>query len=106
MVAIKDTLGYEKLSQDYTNMLKDSNINEENLIELDLDLISYNHKIKEKFTNINGTNFDTEYVKIVVDTLGADTKVYQQDNSTLKGGMLYFRNKENELGLVLGVKTF
>lgn len=104
IVALKDTLGYDKsISNLDVKSILDFTLNDSiEEIELNINDIYYNYKIKNKFYNINGINFDTSMLKDVIDILG-DVTVYQGTDSKNKY-QIYFINKNKEKGVLLGIK--
>ena len=104
LVSINDSLGYEDNNKNFSNILNtfDRVISEDNKIELDYNNIMSSYKLKEKVCNIQGINFDSEYIKQFIDILGTDLIVYLDKNDLI----LYAENKENEKGVLLGCKTY
>lgn len=104
LVSINDSLGYEDNNRNFSSLLNtfDRIISEDNKIELDYNNIMSSYKLKEKFYNIQGINFDSEYLKQFIDILGNDLTVYLDKKDLI----LYVENKENEKGVLLGCKTY
>lgn len=61
------------------------------------------HKKDEELYEINGCHFNPQFLKNVIEVLGAEnTKIYfQGDNKPL-----YFENDKSEIGLVLPIKKY
>lgn len=61
------------------------------------------HKKDEELYEINGCHFNPQFLKNVIDVLGAEsTKIYFQGENK----PLYFENDKNEVGLVLPIKKY
>ena len=61
------------------------------------------HKKDEELYEINGCTFNPQFLKNVIDVLGAEsTKIYFQGENK----PLYFENDKNEIGLVLPCKKY
>lgn len=74
------------------------------MIDMD-DLTSFIklHKKDEELYEINGCTFNPQFLKNVIDVLGAEnTKIYFQGENK----PLYFENDKNEIGLVLPCRKY
>lgn len=101
MVELNDSLGYEVENKDFTSFMNKS-YNYDNL-GVDLNDILASYKMKVEWYNINGINYDIEYLKQVMDIMGSGIKFYQcLDNEY----MLYIENENNERGIILGARKF
>lgn len=79
-----------------------------NEITLDYDDIMQYYKLHKKNAEkepyeINGQYYNIIFLKNVIDVLGTDLTVYQSKEYTRP---MYLMNKDNELGLVLGVRKY
>ena len=77
-------------------------------ITLDYDDIMQYYKLHKKNAEnepyeINGKYYNIIYLKNIIDVLGTDLVVYQSKEYTRP---MYLMNKDNEIGLVLGVRKF
>ena len=74
------------------------------MIDMD-DLTSFIklHKKDEELYEINGCHFNPQFIKDIIDVLGAEnTKIYFQGENR----PLYFENDKNEIGLVMPCKKY
>lgn len=61
------------------------------------------HKKDEELYEINGCHFNPQFLKNVIEVLGAEnTKIYFQGENK----PLYFENDKNEIGLVLPIRKY
>lgn len=79
-----------------------------NEITLDYDDIMQYYKLHKRNAEkepyeINGQYYNIIFLKNVIDVLGTDLTIYQPKEYTRP---MYLMNKDNELGLVLGVRKF
>ena len=77
-------------------------------ITLDYDDIMQYYKLHKKNAEnepyeINGKYYNIIYLKNIIDVLGTDLTVYQSKDYFRP---MYLMNKDNELGLVLGIKKY
>ena len=77
-------------------------------ITLDYDDVMQYYKLHKKNAEnepyeINGKYYNIIYLKNIIDVLGTDLVVYQSKEYTRP---MYLMNKDNEIGLVLGVRKF
>ena len=104
-------VGYENcINGNYPNVkaLLEFNKNDYNIIELDYDDIMSYYKLhkkdaKEEPYKINGNFYDITYLKNVIDVLGTDLVVYLPKGKE-NARPMYLINKDNEMGLVLGIR--
>ena len=95
------------LNFDYPNVSQFLEFSRDNeLPKIDInDLTSFikiNKKDKNALYEINGSQFNPQFIKNVIDVLGVDSKVYYQGEFK----PLYFENDNNEIGLVLPCRKF
>jgi len=79
-----------------------------NEITLDYDDIMQYYKLHRKNAEnepyeINGQYYNIIFLKNVIDVLGTDLTIYQSDDYYRP---MYLVNKDNELGLVLGIRKY
>lgn len=103
MVEINDSLGYEIDNTKNYNQMLDRVYNGLEPLKVDLDDLMSSYKLKEKYYNINGVDYDLEYLKQVIDIIGLDIVFYQD---LKEEHMLYYENKDNERGVIIGTRTF
>ena len=77
-------------------------------ITLDYDDIMQYYKLHKKNAEnepyeINGKYYNIIYLKNIIDVLGTDLTIYQPKEYTRP---MYLVNKDNELGLVLGIRKY
>ena len=95
------------LNFDYPNVTRFLNFDRSQelpMVDMD-DLASFIklHKKDEEFYKIGECFYNPQYVKNVIDVLGAEnTKVYFQGENR----PLYFENDKNEIGMVLPIKKY
>jgi hypothetical protein len=108
---LADKLGHENcINAVYPNVkaLLDFNKDDYNIIELDYDAIMSYYKLHKKDAEnepyeINGKFYNITYLKNVIDVLGTDLVVYLPKDDIRP---MYLVNKDNEIGLVLGIRKF
>lgn len=108
---LADKVGHENcINGTYPNMEHIINFDKQyyNEITLDYDDIMQYYKLhrknaKEEPYEINGQYYNITYLKNVIDVLGTDLTIYQPKEYTRP---MYLVNKDNELGLVLGVRIY
>lgn len=108
---LKDKVGKENcISGVYPNMEHIINFDKQyyNTITLDYDDIMSYYKLHKKNAEkepyeINGKYYNIIYLKNVIDVLGTDLTIYQSDDYYRP---MYLVNKDNELGLVLGIRKY
>lgn len=106
---LKDKLGHDNcINGVYPNMEYILNFDKQNynIINLDYDDIMSYYKLHKKNAEnepyeINGKYYNIIFLKNVIDVLGTDLVVYQSKEYTRP---MYLMNKDNELGLVLGIR--
>ena len=106
---LKDKLGKENcIYATYPNMEHIINFDKQyyNEITLDYDDIMQYYKLHKKNAEnepyeINGQYYNIIYLKNVIDVLGTDLTIYQSKDYFRP---MYLMNKDNELGLVLGIR--
>lgn len=87
-----------------THLLNFDKSQEIPMIDMD-DLTSFIklHKKDEDLYEINGCHFNPQFIKNIIDVLGAEnTKIYFQGENR----PLYFENDKNEIGLVMPCKKY
>ena len=108
---LADKLGRENcINGTYPNMEHIINFDKQyyNEITLDYDDIMQYYKLhrknaKEEPYEINGQYYNIIFLKNVIDVLGTDLTIYQPKEYTRP---MYLVNKDNEIGLVLGVRIY
>lgn len=108
---LADKVGHENcINANYPNVkaLLDFNKDDYNIVELDYnDIMSYYKLHKKNAENepyeINGNFYNITYLKNVIDVLGTDLVVYLPKEDIRP---MYLVNKDNEIGLVLGIKKY
>ena len=108
---LKDKLGHENcINADYPNMEPIINFDKQyyNEIALDYDDVMQYYKLHKKNAEkepyeINGQYYNIIFLKNVIDVLGTDLVVYQSKDYFRP---MYLVNKNNELGLVLGIRKY
>ena len=108
---LADKLGHENcINGNYPNVkaLLEFNKDDYNIVELDYDDIMSYYKMHKKDATeapyeINGNFYNIAYLKNVIDVLGTDLVVYLPKEYTRP---MYLVNKDNEIGLVLGVRKY
>lgn len=108
---LKDKLGHENcINGTYPNMEHIINFDKQyyNEITLDYDDIMQYYKLHKKNAEkepyeINGQHYNIIFLKNVIDVLGTDLVVYQSKDYFRP---MYLVNKNNELGLVLGIRKY
>lgn len=108
---LADKVGHENcINGTYPNVkaLLDFNKDDYNIVELDYnDIMSYYKLHKKDAENepyeINGNFYNITYLKNVIDVLGTDLVVYVPKDYYRP---MYLVNKDNEIGLVLGIKKY
>lgn len=106
---LADKLGHENcINGIYPNMEHIINFDKQyyNTITLDYDDIMSYYKLHKKNAEkepyeINGQYYNIIFLKNVIDVLGTDLVVYQSKDHFRP---MYLMNKDNELGLVLGIR--
>lgn len=107
---LADKVGHENcIYATYPNMEHIINFDKQyyDTITLDYDDIMQYYKLHKKNAEdepyeINGKYYNIIYLKNVIDVLGTDLTIYQSKEYTRP---MYLVNKDNELGLVLGVRV-
>lgn len=108
---LANKVGHENcINGTYPNVkaLLDFNKNDYNIVELDYnDIMSYYKLHKKDAENepyeINGNFYNITYLKNVIDVLGTDLTVYLPKEYLRP---MYLVNKDNEIGLVLGIRKY
>lgn len=108
---LADKVGHENcINGTYPNMESLLNFDKQYYDIIDLnydDIMSYYKLHKKEAENepyeINGKFYNIIYLKNVIDVLGTDLVVFQSKDYYRP---LYLINKDNEIGLVLGVRKF
>lgn len=108
---LADKVGHENcICGDYPNMEHIINFDKQyyDTIILDYDDIMQYYKLhkknaKEEPYEINGQYYNIIFLKNVIDVLGTDLIVYQSKEYTRP---MYLVNKDNEIGLVLGIRKY
>ncbi len=108
---LANKVGHENcINANYPNVkaLLDFNKDDYNIIELDYDDIMSYYKMHKKNAQdepyeINGNFYNITYLKNVIDVLGTDLVVYLPKEDIRP---MYLVNKDNEIGLVLGIKKY
>lgn len=108
---LADKLGKENcIYATYPNMEHIINFDKQyyDTITLDYDDIMQYYKLHKKNAEnepyeINGKYYNIIYLKNVIDVLGTDLTIYQSKDYFRP---MYLVNKDNELGLVLGVRKY
>ena len=108
---LANKVGHENcINANYPNLkaLLEFNKDDNNIIELDYDDIMSYYKLHKKDAKdepyeINGNFYNITYLKNVIDVLGTDLTVYLPKESTRP---MYLVNKDNEIGLVLGIRKY
>jgi hypothetical protein len=108
---LKDKVGRENcINATYPNMEHIINFDKQyyNEITLDYDDIMQYYKLHKKNAKdepyeINGQYYNIIYLKNVIDVLGTDLTIYQSKDYFRP---MYLINKDNELGLVLGIRKY
>lgn len=106
---LADKLGHENcINAVYPNMEHIINFDKQyyNEITLDYDDIMQYYKLHKKNAEkepyeINGQYYNIIYLKNVIDVLGTDLTIYLPKEYTRP---MYIINKDNEIGLVLGIR--
>ena len=107
---LRDKLGHENcINGTYPNMKYIINFDKQyyNIITLDYDDIMQYYKLHKKNAEkepykINDNYYNITYLKNVIDVLGTDLIIYEPKDNCRP---MYLVNKDNEIGLVLGIKT-
>ena len=108
---LANKVGHENcINADYPNMEHVINFDKQyyDTITLDYDDIMQYYKLHKKNEEkepyeINGQYYNIIYLKNVIDVLGTDLIIYQSKEYTRP---MYLVNKDNEIGLVLGVRKY
>lgn len=108
---LADKVGHENcINADYPNMEHIINFDKQyyDEITLDYDDVMQYYKLHKKNAEnepyeINGKYYNIIYLKNVIDVLGTDLTVYQSKDYFRP---MYLMNKDNELGLILGIRKF
>lgn len=108
---LADKLGHENcINENYPNVKALLNFNKDdyNIVELDYDDIMSYYKLHKKDAKdepyeINGNFYNITYLKNVIDVLGTNLTVYLPKEYTRP---MYLVNKDDEIGLVLGIKKY
>ena len=108
---LANKVGHENcISADYPNMEHIINFDKQyyDEITLDYDDVMQYYKLHKKNAEnepyeINGKYYNIIYLKNVIDVLGTDLTVYQSKDYFRP---MYLMNKDNELGLVLGIRKY
>ena len=108
---LADKVGHENcINGVYPNMESILNFDKQyyNTITLDYDDIMQYYKLHKKNAKdepyeINGNFYNITYLKNVIDVLGTDLTVYLPKDYFRP---MYLVNKDNEIGLVLGIKKY
>lgn len=108
---LADKLGHDNcINANYPNMRGIINFDKQyyNAITLDYDDIMSYYKLHKKNAEkepyeINGQYYNIIYLKNVIDVLGTDLTIYQSKDYARP---MYLVNKDNEIGLVLGIRKY
>lgn len=108
---LADKVGHENcIYADYPNMERIINFDKQyyDIVTLNYDDIMQYYKLHKKNAEnepyeINGKYYNIIYLKNIIDVLGTDLTVYQSKDYFRP---MYLMNKDNELGLVLGVRKY
>ena len=108
---LADKVGHENcINATYPNMEHIINFDKQyyNEITLDYDDIMQYYKLHKKNAKdepyeINGQYYNIIYLKNVIDVLGTDLTIYQSKDYFRP---MYLVNKDNEIGLVLGIRKY
>ena len=108
---LADKVGHENcINGIYPNMEHVINFDKQyyDEITLDYDDIMQYYKLHKKNAEnepyeINGKYYNIIYLKNVIDVLGTDLTIYQSKDYFRP---MYLMNKDNELGLILGIRKF
>lgn len=108
---LADKVGKENcIYADYPNMEHIINFDKQyyDEITLDYDDVMQYYKLHKKNAEdepyeINGKYYNIIYLKNIIDVLGTDLIIYQSKDYARP---MYLMNKDNELGLILGIRKF
>lgn len=108
---LADKVGHENcINADYPNMEHVINFDKQyyDEITLDYDDVMQYYKLHKKNAEnepyeINGKYYNIIYLKNIIDVLGTDLIIYQSKDYARP---MYLVNKDNEIGLVLGVRKY